>query len=675
MGAGARTRYHVTLNGRGFMLRGAPQNPAYRKSEAGMDLSRVAPNDPEYNPLNGANWSYWAQTDWSGGFQTLKWRDDASFKDGQAVDVVSKYGDVRLQRLLALNAGTSGISGGFVNLGGTGATSAKMVVGLSKSGVSRIYSMIGGSQSLISAMAGISAVTQMSPFKGQLLISMHRTSSTVASSGWLKTLAKYDGTTLSGFRNANRIVRAVKGIGIRAYTAERISSLSADALYYSTDLSTFTSAYQTGKGGAKIRRIEELAGIPYIFIEEGNSVKMFRFDEYQSKPFPIYEWNDLSSWGVANFLSMLVITGFESGAHTAYAFNGSVLRQVFRDQLGKSSSYDFSRPFVYEGRLHVHGAMWDGKYWFPGLYGVRTGYGAVKPFGVAAGKCFAYAVSGTARSIFFNQDVSAHYASGQVVGSDFGHSIGQVDKLVNSVRLNFDPLSAGQSVHYYRTTDGGANYTLVGSAKRSVDGAISGKTLYFPSGFVTKKWGYKVVIVDSNAGNNTPVLKDIAHEYRTTPDTKSRWALALQATNDVQLLNGQAEQRSGSELVADLWLEKQRKQTVTFEDLGAFSGKFTAPMTSAATSAAVDATDGMPRRGRMRVVVSGVSEEMTYTSADGKKILGITRGRKGTVPRAYTTAHRFDNAYTVIITNIEETIAFADEEKKESAVRVNLLEV
>jgi len=667
MGSGVRNRYHVALNGRGFMLRGSPQNPAYRKSEVKVSLGSLAPDDPEYNPLNGADWSYWGQTDWSGGYQQLKWKDDASFKDGQAVDVLTKYGDVRLQRSLAVN-GTA-ISGGFVNLGGYGAQNSKLVVGLSKSGVSRLYNVTLGTQALISAMAGISAVTQVSPFKGRSLVAMHRVS------GTLQTLARYDGTVLSGIRSANPIVRSVKGVGIRAYTAERVASLSADVLYYTTDLATFTSAYQSSTSNAKIRKVEELNGIPYIFVEDGNLVKMLRFDEYQSKPFPIYEFADLSSWGVTNFLSNLVVTGVENGVNVAYAFNGSVLKQVFRDQLGKSGSYDFSRPFVYDGHLHVHGARYDGKYWFPGLYGTRTGYGAVKPFANAAGKCFAFAVSGTAKTLFFNQDVSAHYASGFVVGSDFGHSIGSVDKLVNSVRVNCDPLSAGQMIEILRSVDGGSTFTSVGTLKRSVDGPISGKTLYFPSGYVTKKWCYKAVIVDSNAGNGTPVLKDVIHEYRPMPDTKARWALAVQATDGVELLNGQKEQRDGRDLTADLWHEKQRKKALVFEDLNSFSAKLTTAMTSAATSCAVTDTDRMPRRGRMRVTVSGVSEEMTYTSADGKRIQGISRGQKGTLARAYTTAHGVDNAYTVLVTDIAETVAFTDEEKTESVVQIGLIEI
>ena len=66
-------------------------------------------------------------------------------------------------------------------------------------------------------------------------------------------------------------MRSVKGIGIRLYTGEKVASLSGDVLYFSTDLSTFTSAYQAGKS-RNISKIEDLNGDPYFFIVDGRRV-------------------------------------------------------------------------------------------------------------------------------------------------------------------------------------------------------------------------------------------------------------------------------------------------------------------------------------------------------------------------------------------------------------------
>lgn len=72
---------------------------------------------------------------------------------------------------------------------------------------------------------------------------------------------------------------------------------------------------------------------------------------------------------------------------------------------------------------------------------------------------------------------------------------------------------------------------------------------------------------------------------------------------------------------------------------------------------------------------ANVAEEMTYTSADGGVVKGITRGAKGTLARAYTSADKIDNYYNVVVTNVREGINWTDENKTESIAQVTLLEV
>ena len=97
MSSGSRTRYNVVLNSRGFMLRGTPQNPAYSKHENAVDLRNVDTNDPTYNPLNQAGWSYWAQTDWSGGAGQTIWSDASRYDTGDSINATSTVGSVRLR--------------------------------------------------------------------------------------------------------------------------------------------------------------------------------------------------------------------------------------------------------------------------------------------------------------------------------------------------------------------------------------------------------------------------------------------------------------------------------------------------------------------------------------------------------------------------------------------------
>ncbi len=660
MATGVRSKYHVAINNKGFMLRGAPHSPRYIKEQAPALVNQLGVGDLNYNQLNGSGWSYWTQTDWSGGFQKLKWKDDGSFKDGQAIEVLSKFGEITLQ-----NGFTSGVSiSGSHTYGTHNVHDGELILGTVKSGAAKVMKVTSAHVlSTPSAYAGISAVNSMSRYQNVTLIGLTRTS------GTLKTLAKWNGSAVSAFRNANPVVRAVKGIGIRAYTGERVASLSGDVLYYSTDLSTFTSAYQAGKN-RQIPNIEEVNGAPYFFIKEDKKVELWRFDEFGEKAYPVYTWDNLTNFGVTKYFSYMVITGTSNGKKVAFAFNGARLWPIFDDQL-LDSSYDFSKPFVFKDSVQTKGAQWDGQFWFPGLYG-KFATVQYTPFANFANRAYGFAVTGSLMKLAY-YDTTKYSISGHVISSEFGSNIAGVDKLVNSVNVNCKALATGQMVEVYRSTDGGANFTSIGTLKFATDGAITKKNIYFPSGFVTKLWNYKAQLV--GPGTSTPTLLDITHEYRPIPDLKKRWTLSIDAGDEVSLLDRQLEQRDGKALVNELWLEKQAKRTVVYEDTDAFNASFVSAMASGHTSARVKTTRFMPPKGRIRCLVSGVVEEMTYTSANGDRIKGISRGQKGTLARAYTTAHTLDNFYNVVVTDVREQVNNTDQDKTESVAQVVLLEV
>lgn len=656
----ARQRYHVAINNKGFMLRGAPTQPRYVKEHAASLVNQLGVGDLSYAQLTGSGWSYWTHTDWSGGFQRLKWKDDASFKDGQAVDTIAKYGQVTLQ-----NGFTSAVSiSGSHSYGAHNIHDGAMVLGTVKAGAAKVYKITSAhSVSVLSALTGISAVNSMSRFKGDTLIGYTRTSGTI------KTLAKYNGSTISGIRSTNPIVRSVKTVGLRAYTAEFEAATSGDRLFYTTTLSAFTSAYFAGKN-RKIPVVEELNGVPYFFIQDGQKVEFYKWDEYSERSYPIYVWDNLTNFGVSHYLSFLTITGTSNGKKVAFSFNGAQLKQIFEDQL-LDASYDFSKPFVYKDNLQTKGAQWDGQFWFPGLYGK---YATVQytPFANFANRAYGFAITGTFMKLAY-LDSSKYSISGNVVSSEFGSNIGGIDKLINSVNFNMAALATGQTIELLRSTDGGANFTSIGKAQYSVDGAITKKNLYFPSGFITKLWNYKAVLV--GPGTTTPTLLDVTFEYRPTPDLKKRWSLSLDAGDEIQLLNNQREQRDGKALISDLWLEREAKRTVVYEDVDGFSANLVSAMAKTDTSARVNTNRFMPPKGRIRCLVSGSVEEMVYTSADGGKIKGISRGQKGTLARAYTTAHVLDNFYTVLVTDVREQVNDTDQNTTESVAQVVLLEV
>ena len=660
MATGVRQRYHVAINNKGFMLRGTPKFPQYVKEQAPSLVNQLGVGDLSYNQLNGSGWSYWTQTDWSGGFQRLKWKDDASFKDGQAVEPIAKYGQLTLQ-----HGFTSAISiSGSHSYGTHNVHDGNLILGTIKAGAAKIFKLTSAhTLSTLSAYAGISAVNSMSRFRNDTLIGLTRTS------GTLKTLARYNGSAVSAIRSTNPIVRSVKGVGLRAYISEYEAATSGDRISYSTTLSAWTSAYFAGKN-RKIPIVEELNGIPYFFIQDGYKVEFHRWDEYSERSYHIYTWENLTSFGVAHYLSSIIITGNSNGKRVAFSFNGAQLKQIFEDQL-LDTSYDFSKPFVFKENLHTKGAQYDGQYWFPGIYG-KFATVQYTPFANFGNRAYAYAPTGTTLKLGY-YDTSKYSVSGHIISSEFGSNVGALDKLVNSVNVNTNALATGQTIELYRSTDGGSSFTSIGRAQYSVDGAITKKVMYMPSGFITKLWNWKAQLV--GPGTSTPTLLDVTFEYRPIPDLKKRWSLSLDAGNEVQLLNRQNEQRDGKTLVSELWLEKEAKRTVIFEDVDSFNASLVSAMSSTATSACVNSNRLMPRRGRIRCLVSGAVEEMTYTSADGSKVKGISRGQKGTLARAYTSAHSLDNFYTVVVTDVREQINNTDQNTTESVAQVTLLEI
>mgnify|MGYP001559157256 CR=1 FL=1 len=642
------------------MLRGAPQSPAYIKQDIPTPQVSALASDTGYDQFAGNGWKYWAQTDWAGGMGQIKWKDDATFLDGQGVDVLGEFGKVTLQNNFTSAAKISGSH----SFGAHAIHDNQLLFGTVKSGAAKVFLITSANAiSTLSAYTGISAVNSMSRFGNDTLIGLSRPSGTV------KTLAAFRNGAISGFRNTNPIVRSVKGIGVRAYVAEKIASLSGDRLSYATNLSAFTSAYNAGKNRI-IPKIEDLNGAPYFFVVDGKRVEMFKWDEFAERAFPIYTWSDLTNFGVTKYVSVMMITGIENGSKVAYAFNGARVWQV-TPELFDDSGYDFSLPFEFEGNFHTKGAQWDGVAWVPGLYGK---YATVQytPFTNFNSKAYGYAITGThIRIAYF--DTTKNQISGHVISSEFGHQIGGVDKLVNMASVNCDALATGEMIELFRSIDGGDTFTSIGTLKKSVDGAITAKDLYFSSGFVSKKWNYKAVLV--GPGTTSPELLDVSFEYRPVPNTKRRWSIAIDAGDNITLLNKQQEQRDGKALMAELWLEKEAKRTVTFEDVDAISAKIISAMTSGATSARVNNTRGFPPKGRIRVVSGGVVEEMIYTTANGGSIKGITRAQKGTLARAYLVNQRMDNYYTVIMTDIKEQINNTDDKKTESIAQVNLLEV
>jgi hypothetical protein len=250
--------------------------------------------------------------------------------------------------------------------------------------------------------------------------------------------------------------------------------------------------------------------------------------------------------------------------------------------------------------------------------------------------------------------------------------IASIDKLFATVSLMFDALATGQSIRVDYSKDDMANWTTIGILTPSTEGSNTKRTFAIPSSVLWNKIWFKVYL--NGPGTTTPTLNDLVLAYKPMPDYKNRWSMILNFSESVKLLNGQDEQKTAEDLTSQLWNEKLTKQRVTFEDIDYVECTLQTAMTSAQVSASVNYAGKLPLKGRIRAVSGGVAEEMSYTSAQSKKILGITRGLRGTRARAYLSGQVFKNDYDVYIEDISTQINFTDEKKTESIAQVLLIE-
>ncbi len=250
--------------------------------------------------------------------------------------------------------------------------------------------------------------------------------------------------------------------------------------------------------------------------------------------------------------------------------------------------------------------------------------------------------------------------------------VSSIDKLFASLTLMFDALETGESIRIDYSKDDMTNWVTIGTLTPSSEGTNTKRTFMIPSSVLWNKLWFMVYL--NGPGTTTPEMRDLVLAYKPMPDYKNRWTMRLNFSESVGLLNGQFEQKKAEDLTSDLWKEKLTKQQVLFEDVDYIECTLQTAMTSAQVSASVDYAGKLPLKGRIRAVSGGVAEEMTYTSAQVKKILGITRAVRGTRARAYLSGQVLKNDYDVYIENISTELNFTDENKNESIAQVTLIE-
>ena len=665
-----KTLYNVAINGQGYLLSGIPLRPARVMKESRLYGTYPTQIDLEYK--DSSQFIPWAQTDFSGGFQDEKWKDNAKFKKGTGLEYISKYGQLTL--LHDKSATLKDFGSGFT----FGAAveydrdSVGLVIGVTKAaGASELWKM-NTSDSFTAITGGtwanVDAVLDMDELKGKVYIGLN-----VSAGNPLKT---YNGSavadiTLTGVLASSKIVRMVKRIEGRLYVGGYTgTAANGDALMYSDDEGTTWTAIitKTGKNRQISQGVDNL-GTLYFLIKDGNRTELWWCND--TIVTQIYRWENLTNPRIKAWLGKVYVEGKQNGKLMRFEWNGATLRTVFEEKID-SLDLDTSPMIVYKNNLHSYGLVYDGLFHFPSWI-FKYSSNKIKPFAVFGSAStqvpYFYGLSGS-NLIITKLNNSAYLTTGNVITGIYNAQKSAVDKLWHSITISFKALLSGQSIKVEYSADDETNWTEIGTA--DIDGDKE-KTFYFAANTVSKRIQLRITLV--GGGSNTPTLYDFITRFLPLSNGMFEWSLRLNCSDSLVLLDGKThEPKMPSELRNLLMATRFKNQIVEFQDVDFAETLINdaGGITATDTTITVDSTADLPEQGRIKIE----QEEILYTGKTAVAFTGCTRGQRGTKATTHADNVRIHNAYNIVLTNIADENPVAPKPKiYESLVTVALKEV
>lgn len=253
-----------------------------------------------------------------------------------------------------------------------------------------------------------------------------------------------------------------------------------------------------------------------------------------------------------------------------------------------------------------------------------------------------------------------------------------IDKLANAITIGFEGFDVGEAISVYYSLEASPSnsildWTLLGTASYAVDGSTRVfKTLPFPAGIVGKKPWFRINFTGD--GTSSPELTDFTLEYLPMPDYKKQWAVHVNCGDEVKRLDGALVATVGRELRAMLETKWWTKSQLDFQDIDYATTQLDGSINETTTTITVDnhGTYDFPEQGRIRID----NEEILYTGKTPTTFTGCTRGARGTQAATHSDNSVVNNAYKVIITDIDERAPILNEDKNgEYIVGLSLREV
>lgn len=700
-------RFHAALNGVGIILQGAPDRLGYQQGQAPVYGQRFASGDRDYNDLS--QWWYFVQTDWAGGFKdTVAWANDAKYYYATNIDAWSESGAIKLSRKQALDETFTEnlVCGAVAEVNGE----TLQWVGTDDNADTRprVYSApLGEAQtwtdkSTTAIDANQNAVSQLSGRLGILWIS-------TVGSGATDVVMTFDGTTWTDqsayIYNAGATITFqplssrchVENAGIQ-YVFVDDSANNKYALVKTSTVNPSAAANwsavfeKTLTDGLPVACAAYNGKIHYI-VNFSTHCEYWQWDLTASTNTLIRKFNNVSiaSQGVGDKLFVelngkLIIT---IPTNQIWELDGTTLTRLYiRDEFKRVTLTSFSSEagvYLANGAIVADNKLWWGNLMYDGTYFYNTFKDYLDVATVSIVMLYAdtsnrlwHTDSSNNKKIYdLNPAGTSSYKGSDdenyLVLNNFD-TVSGVEKLAYSLTLLFKPLASGQSIeieYMLGELTNTQSWTSLGTASATADGTtVRSKTLFFTTGIIFNKIWLRVKL--ESGGTDTPTLNDVVMEYLPYPTYKKLWTLNVDAGESVKALDGRLNETTGRELKSLIETAWWTKSTLDFQDVDYATTLLDGALTASATTITVDNTYDFPEQGRLRLE----DEELFYTGKTPTTFTGVTRGVRGSRAVAHSDNTVINNAYKVIITDLNVRVPIILKDKQlEYTVGVSLREV
>lgn len=404
----------------------------------------------------------------------------------------------------------------------------------------------------------------------------------------------------------------------------------------------------------------------------GKSDGLYAFDGVQITCVLDYSKNRNSN----NFRRMAVFNGklYFLNANNIYAFNGSSVEKIL----------DLANLQTITTMASVNGRLWflttapsgvlveGGKgqlipadayvlYFYDGqgvyLYD-DTKTGLFTPYMIASFGDQLFYFSNGANAVQDNLgyliDLSDEFKSepvndGTILTSFFDCNLPNVDKYFNSFEIDFEDIAVSDTITVYFRTEDGSSLTAWQSLG-VITNATSNKLYLYNTTFsgVFKRIQFKIVVARTDA--SVLSICDYAFKYVISPDLKREWQMTVlcvgNSDNPLELLNGTAETKTPLQLREAIYSARQSDVPVGLEDVDYTLAN--GSILIGATTITVDSTDCFPSTGFLKID----DEIIYYAGKTATQFTGCVRGKLGTSASAHSDNSFVNMYFRVIVSEI-----------------------